>query len=242
MLKSFVSQITLAAALLSLAACASSTRNIADLRVAPPSAPQQSLPQQNLSLRPALPPPPRNAPINAGAQDIVLRGVAFAQSGDGRFPPDSTLTVRVFDAVVGNVGDPITEQSYKSSGVLPWPYAMNFRREALAGVRQASLAAQFAGPDGQVIYKSAGPVPLIPGSSEEIPMVAFGPAGGTFVSTGPARVDPFTGVSIERGASSRYGIPDINSSYGAPTFDSPIHPGQSFEQTTISGPPRNSVF
>ena len=242
MFKLFVSRVAMATALLTMAACASSSRNAADQRVAPPPPiqPQQSLSYLNSGARPA-PPPLSTAPQNAVAQDIVLRGVAFAQSGAGRFPPNSTLTVRVFDTVGGNVGNPITEQSYTSSGVLPWPYAMNFRREALAGVRQASLAAKIEGPDGQVVYQSANPVPLIPGRSEDIPMVAVGAAATSAAAT-PARIDPFTGAPIERVGDSLYGIPDINSSYGAPTFDSPTYPGQSFEPTTISGPPRNNVF
>jgi len=182
-------------------------------------------------------------PQLGGAQDVVLRGVAFAQDGDGRFPPNSTLTVRVYDAATGDVNNPLVQQTYSGSGVLPWPYAMNFRREALVGVRQASLAAQVEGPDGQLIYRSAQAVPLVPGGAEDIPLVPVALGGGGFrAAEAPAKIDPFTGAPIKRESISRYGIPDDRTIYGSPNFDAPVYPGQSFDPVSISGPPTNGVF
>jgi len=127
--------------------------------------------------------------------------------------------------------------------VLPWPYSFNFRSEVLGGVRQPSLAAQVEGPDGQLIYRSANAVPLIRGGSEDIPMIAVGAANTGFsAAPAPANLDPFTGEPIQRAARSQYGIPDINEVYGAPNFDAPVYPGQSFDSTSFSGPPTNGVF
>jgi len=240
MFKPMIGRVAVVAALFALAACA--PKRTVDPRLAqplpPPGPSAQAFQPQGLQ--------PPSVTQQAGApQDIVLRGVAFAQRGDGRFPPNSRLTIRVFDADRGNVGNPIVQETYSGSGVLPWPYSLNFRTEALAGVRQAALVAQLEGPDGQLIYQSAQPVPLVPGGSEDIPMIAVGASSssGGF-SSGPstARTDPFTGAPIERESITRYGIPDDRGIYGSPTFDAPVYPGQSYDPVSISGPPTNGVF
>ena len=242
MFKLFSGRVTAIAALFAMAACAQAPRPAEQgAPLPPPNTPNQSL----TYLNPGAPAraPQRSFQPSPAAQDVVLRGVAYAERGDGRFPPNSTLTLRVYDAANGDVNNPILEESFKGSGVLPWPYSMNLRREALRGARQQSVAGQIEGPDGQLIYRSEQAVLLVPGSSDDIPLVAVGAGGGNVgVVQAPARVDPFTGVPYEPGPTSQYGIPDINTTYGAPTFDSPTYPNQSFDQTTISGPPRNNVF
>jgi len=238
--KSIAGRVAVVVALVAMAACAPN-RPLPDQRITAPPAPRQSLSYINPGTQQPVA-PRQNVQAAPVAQDIVLRGVAFAQRGDGRFPPNSTLTVRVYDAA-GDINNPVAQQTFNGSGVLPWPYSFNFRQEALAGIRQASLAAQVEGPDGQLIYRSANAVPLIRGGSEDIPMVAVGASGGGFsAAPAPAELDPFTGEPIQRAARSQYGIPDINEVYGAPNFDAPVYPGQSFDSTSFSGPPTNGVF
>jgi len=242
MFQPIVSRATFVVALFAVAACSQAPRDT-DQRVSPPPPPAQNQSYLNPGAQPIA--PQRAVPGNPGvAQDIVLRGVAYAARGDGRFPPNSTLTLRVYDAG-GDINNPVAEQSYTRSGVLPWPYSMNFRTEALAGVRQPTLAGQIQGPNGQLIYRSEQAVALVPGGSEDIPLVAVGAGGGNLAvapAPAPAAVDPFTGAPIQRGPVPQYGIPDYRSTYGAPTYDAPAYPGQSFEPTSISGPPSNGVF
>ncbi len=230
-------------ALFALAACSSAPR-AADPRLSQPLPPPGAVtPGGGQAIQPQRLAAPGLQRPGGVPQDIVLRGVAFAESGDGRFPPESVLTVRVYDAAGAGINDPEIEQRFIRSGVLPLPYSINFRSEALAGVRQPTLAAQLEGPDGQIIYRSASAVPLVPGGSEDIPMVPVGLASANAgAPPAPAGIDPFTGAPIQRRPSSQYGIPDIRDGFGAPTFDSPIHPGQSYDPISISGPPTNGVF
>ena len=238
MFKPIVSRATVAVALFAMAACSQAPRNT-EQRVSPPPPPAPNQAYLNPGAQSIA--PQGGLPSNRSvAQDVVLRGVAYAARGDGRFPPNSTLTLRVYDAG-GDINNPVAQQSYTRSGVLPWPYAMNFRTEVLAGVRQPLLAGQIEGPDGQVIYRTEQPVTLVPGGSEDIPLVAVG-GGGANVTAAPADVDPFTGAPIQRGASSQYGIPDLRGAYGAPSYDVPVYSGQSFEPISASGPPTNGVF
>lgn len=241
MFKPLVGRVALTAALFAMAACSTAQRN-PDPRLSQPfPAPAQPYtggPQYAPAPIQAQPQPQQGG--LSGPRDIVLRGVAYANSGDGRFPPNSTLTVRVFDAAGGDVNDPDVEQSYTRSGVLPWPYTMGFRTEAIAGLRQPTLAAQIEGPDGQLIYRSSQAVPLVPGGSEDIPLDAVGV--GATAGGNPTPVDPYTGAPIQRGPQSAYGIPDDRTTYGAPNYDAPVYSGQSYQPVGISGPPSNGVF
>lgn len=242
MYKPFVGRAALTAALFAMAACSTAQRN-PDPRLSqplPPPGPSYSGGGQQYAPAPVQAQPQPGG--LAGAQDIVLRGVAYAASGDGRFPPNSKMTVRVFDAAGGDVNNPDVEQSFTRSGVLPWPYTMNFRTEAIAGLRQPTLAAQIEGPDGQLIYRSAQAVPLVPGGSEDIPMAAASGSASAGAIPAPAQIDPFTGAPIQRGPQPRYGIPDDRNAYGAPNYDSTVYPGQSYQPVGISGPPSNGVF
>jgi len=174
-----------------------------------------------------------------GAQDVFLRGAAFAAAGNGQLPPDSQMTVRVYDAAAGgNPSEWLAEQSYVRSGGLPWPYGMEFRTEALKGVQRPVIAAQISGPDGRLLYRSERPVPLIAGGSEDLPMV---PVTGSGVAGGvPA--EAYNGAAIKPRVPTTYGIPDFNASYGTPTYDTPVYQGQSYERSTLSSPPGNGVF
>lgn len=231
MLKPLVSRAALAASLLVIAACSQAPR------------------ETNARLTDPLPPPgpissggqvaPQFAPAPTNGSDIVLRGAAYAESGDGRFPPNSRMTVRVYDAAVGDVNDWAAEQSYSRSGALPWPYEMRFRTEALNGIARPVLAARIEGPDGRLVYQSDRAVPLVEGGSEDIPLVSV--AGGGVVLGTPAD-GQYIGAPVQQGPAQRYGIPDPNVGYGAPNYSNPVYSGQSFESTTFSGPPSNGTF
>jgi len=233
MFKPLFGRAALCAALLAMAACAQTPREV-NPRVSQPLPP----PGPSISGGP-IPQPQYAAPPQAGAQDIVLRGAAYAVSGSGAFPPESRMTVRVYDAAVGDVNDWAAEQSYTRSGALPWPYEMRFRTEALNGIARPALAARIEGPDGRLVYQSEKAVPLIEGGSEDIPMTPV--SGGGAVSL-PNAQGQYVGAPIPRGPQSSYGIPDDRASYGAPSYDAPVYPGQSYEPTSISGPPSNSIF
>jgi uncharacterized lipoprotein YbaY len=216
----------LAVALIALAGCSQS------------SAPNQA------GLSDPLPPPRVGTSTSTvpapqfGGQDIFLRGAAFAAAGDGLLPPDSQMTVRVFDAVDGDPTEWVAEQSYTRNGGLPWPYGMEFRTEALQGVQRPVIAAQISGPDGRLIYRSERPVPLVAGGSEDLPMVPV--TGSGVASSVPA--DAYSGAAVKPRVPTTYGIPDFNASYGTPTYDTPVYQGQSYERSTLSGPPGNGVF
>lgn len=242
MLNRLFGRAALCGAVLAMSACAQSSRDV-NPRISqplPPPGPNISggpIPQSQLAARP--PVVIQNGP-QSNAQDIVLRGAAYAVSGDGRFPPSSRMTVRVYDAAVGNVNDWAAEQSYTRSGVLPWPYEMRFRSEALNGIARPALAARIEGPDGRLVYRTENAVPLVEGGSEDIPMT---PVTGGGISSAPAQAPgAYVGAPVVRGPQPRYGIPDNRASYGAPRYDTPTYSGQSFEPTSISGPPSNGVF
>lgn len=241
MFKTITGRAALCAALFAMTACAQAPRN-ADPRLSQPLPPPGSnlsggaIPQQQQQI----PVQPRAATPQAGAQDIVLRGAAYAASGDGRFPPQSRMTVRVYDAAVGDVNEWIAEQSFTRSGVLPWPYTMRFRTEALKGVARPALAARIEGPDGRLVYQSQQAVPLVEGGSEDIPMVSVGVGGGSVAL--PQAREQYVGAPIQQRPLTSYGIPDDRATYGTPNYDNPAYSGQSFEPTSISGPPSNGVF
>jgi uncharacterized lipoprotein YbaY len=237
MFKPLVGRAALCGALLAMAACAQAPREANPVlsQPLPPPGPNVSggpIPQSQYAA------PPQAGP-RAGAQDIVLRGAAFAASGTGAFPPSSRMTVRVYDAAVGDVNDWVAEQSYTRSGALPWPYEMRFRTEALNGVVRPALAARIEGPDGRLYYRSERAVPLVEGGSEDIPMSAVSAGGAVSL---PGAQGQYVGAPVQRGAQSSYGIPDDRASYGAPSYDAPVYPGQTYEPTSISGPPSNSIF
>ena len=230
MSKILVGRASLVAALVAMSACAQSPRD-ANPRLSDP-----------------LPPP---GPISSGgqyaappasAQDIRLAGVAFASSGDGRFPPNSRMTIRVYDAAVGEVNDWAAEQSYTRSGGLPWPYEMRFRSEALNGLARPAIAARIEGPDGRLMYQSNQAVPLVRGGSEDIPMSPVGAGGYSAVAPSAAPATTYVGAPVQRGPEPSYGIPDYNQTYGAPSYDAPVYPGQTFGSPSLSGPPSNEVF
>ncbi len=229
MSKSPVTRAALTVALLAISACSQAPRDV-DPRLSQP-----------------LPPPSQvssGAPLSSGAvpgpQDIVLRGAAFAVSGDGRYPQNSRLTVRVYDAAVGNVNEWVAEQSYTRSGGLPWPYEMRFRTEALKGVTNPALAARIEGPDGRLVYETPRAIPLVEGGSEDIPLSPV--AGGGVAALPDGESDQYIDSPIAQQPQQSYGIPDIRSSYGSPRYDAPVYLGQSYEPTSISGPPSNTIF
>jgi len=231
MLNSLVSRTVFAGAILATAACSFTPRKV-DPRLSQPLPP----PSQARVSAPQLPP---SQPIPS-AQDIVLRGVAFAASGDGRYPPNSRLTVRVYDAAAGNANDWAAEQNYTRSGGLPWPYEMRFRAAALNGIASPALTARIEGPDGRLVYQSERAVPLVAGGSEDIPMRLI--TGGGVSADSQQAPDQYFDAPISRGPQSTDGIPDFRSSYGSPTYNTPAYPGQSYEPTTLSGPPSNTIF
>ncbi len=177
----------------------------------------------------------------APGQDIVLRGVAFAKTGDGGFPPDSRLTIRVFDAQTVNQGNGLAERIYTRSGVLPWPYELRLRSADLRNLFRPALSARLEGPDGRLIYKSDTAVPFSPEHDADIPLsLVIG--DGVAALPGEKPIEQHIGAPIAQNPITSFGIPDLRSGYGAPTYDAPAYPGQTFESTTISGPPSNTIF
>lgn len=232
MFQKFVIRAALAASALAMAACAQAPRET-NPRLSDPLPPPAPVTQ-------AAPQAPVQAAPQAGAQDIVLRGAAYAVSGDGRFPPNSQMTVRVYDAAVGDVNQWVAEQSFTRSGGLPWPYSMNFRSEALRGVSQPALAARIEGPRGELIYQTEQAVALVPGKAEDIPMSFVGGGVGIAPAANPAQ--SYVGASVQREVPTRYGIPDDRAAYGTQNYDASVYPGQSYQPSTLSGPPSNGVF
>ncbi len=229
MSKSLVIRATYAVALLAISACSQAPRDV-DPRLSQPLPPPTQVSSRSV---------PSPALVPSG-QEVVLRGTAFAVSGDGRYPQNSRLTVRVYDAAVGNVNDWVAEQSYTRSGGLPWPYEMRFRNEALNGITSPALAARIEGPDGRLVYETSRAIPLVDGGSEDIPLSPI--AGGGIAALPEQGSGQYLESPLAQQPQQSYGIPDIRSSYGSPRYDSPVYPGQSYEPTSISGPPSNTIF
>jgi len=231
MLKSLKKRAVVASTLFAVAACSSAPRET-DPRLSQPLPPP-------LETRTGAPLPSPSG-FDSGIQGVVVRGVAFATSGDGRYPQNSRLTVRVYDAAGGNANAWIAEQNFTRSGGLPWPYELRIGAAKLSGITSPALAARIEGPDGRLVYQSQGNVPLVAGVSEDIPMVRV--TGGGVAAISEQVPGEYNDAPLQRGVQSTDGIPDFRSSYGSPSYNTPAYPGQSYEPTTLSGPPSNTIF